>query len=40
MFLLIALLFIAVGYEAAEALNRAADLTPTDPRPYSSRTSK
>jgi hypothetical protein len=39
MFLLIALLLIAVAYEAAEALNRAANLTPTNPRPYS-RTSK
>ncbi|MGB7751332.1 MAG: hypothetical protein WCF88_07250 [Candidatus Acidiferrales bacterium] len=40
MYLLIALLCIAVAYEAAEALNRAANLTSTDPRPYSSRTSK
>jgi hypothetical protein len=40
MYLLIALLCIAIAYEAAEALNRAANLTPTDPRPYSSRTSK
>jgi hypothetical protein len=39
-YLLIALLFIAVAYEAAEALNRAANLAPTDPRPYSSLTSK
>jgi hypothetical protein len=36
MYLLIALLCIAIAYSAAEALNRAADLTPTDPRPYSS----
>jgi hypothetical protein len=40
MFLLIALLFIAIAYEAAEALTRAANLTATDPRPYSSPTSK
>jgi hypothetical protein len=35
MFLLVALLCIAVAYEAAQALNRAANLTPTDQRPYS-----
>ena len=40
MYLLIALLFIAIAYEAAEAVNRAANLTTSDPRPYCSRTSK
>jgi hypothetical protein len=41
MYLPIALLFIAIAYEAREALNRVADLTATDPRPYcSSPTSK
>jgi|HubBroStandDraft_6_1064221.scaffolds.fasta_scaffold06818_10 hypothetical protein len=40
MYLLIASLLIAVAYEAAEAVNRAANLTPTDPHPYSSRASK
>jgi hypothetical protein len=39
MYLLLALLVIAVAYEAIEALNRAANLTPADPRPYS-RSSK
>jgi hypothetical protein len=34
MYLLIALLCIAVAYEAVQALNRAANLTPTDQRPY------
>jgi hypothetical protein len=36
MFLLVALLCIAVAHEAAEGLNRAANLTPADRRPYSS----
>ncbi len=36
MYLLISLLFIAVAYEAALCINCAANLTPTDPRPYSS----
>jgi hypothetical protein len=36
MYLLIALLCIAIAYSAAEGLNRAAHLTPADPRPYSS----
>jgi hypothetical protein len=40
MYLLIALLCIAIAYSAAEALNRAANLTPSDPGPYSSPTSK
>jgi hypothetical protein len=35
MYLLIALLCLAVAYEAAQALNRAANLTPTDRRTYS-----
>jgi hypothetical protein len=34
MYLLIALLFIAVAYEASEALNRLANLPTTDPRSY------
>jgi hypothetical protein len=34
MFLLIALLCIAIAYSAAEALNRAANLTLIDQRPY------
>jgi hypothetical protein len=34
MYLLIALLFIAVAYEAAEALNRLANLITIDPRTY------
>jgi hypothetical protein len=40
MFLLVALLCIAIAYSATEALNRAANLIPTDHRPYSSPTSK
>ena len=36
MYLLIALLFVAVAYEAVLCLNRAANLTPTEPHPYSS----
>jgi len=40
MYPLIALLFIAIAYEAAQALNRVAGVTPADPRPYSSPTSK
>jgi len=34
MYLLIALLFIAVAYEAAEALNRLANLITIDPGTY------
>jgi hypothetical protein len=36
MYLLIALLFVAIAYSAAEALNRLANLSSGDPRPYSS----
>jgi len=39
MYLLIALLFIAIAYEAAQALNRVAGVT-ADPCHYSSPTSK
>jgi hypothetical protein len=39
-FLLISLLLVAVAYEAALSLNRVANLTTSDPRPYSSPTSK
>jgi hypothetical protein len=37
MYLLIALLLVAIAYEAAEALNRVANLSASaaDPRPYS-----
>ena len=34
MYLLIALLLVAVAYQAAEALNRAANLITIDPRTY------
>jgi hypothetical protein len=40
MYLLNALLLVAVAYQAAEALNRAANLTPTDPRTYCSSPSR
>lgn len=34
MYLLIALLFTAIAYEAAETLNRLANLATTEPHPY------
>jgi hypothetical protein len=34
MYLLIALLFIAVAYEAADALNRVAEVPASEPRCY------